>query len=239
MSTIYLISGANRGLGFGLTKALSEQAENIVYAGTRQPAKSKELLELAAARPNVHPIELSSANVEDNKAAAKKIEQEVGKLDVVIANAGVSHSFAPALEVSIDAVRDHFEVNTLGPLILFQAVGHLLLKGTNPKWILMSTGAASMGKPFPIENTAYGTSKAAANFIITRIHREYPSVTTIAINPGWVQTDLGNHAATSTGRDKADLTVEESVAGVLGVVAKAQRKEAAQYVDYKGNTIPW
>jgi len=57
--------------------------------GARDPSISKNLVSLAAAHPDkVFPIALDSADIPLNKAAAQLIEGRVGKLDVVIANAG-------------------------------------------------------------------------------------------------------------------------------------------------------
>ncbi|KAG9020201.1 hypothetical protein FRB95_004935 [Tulasnella sp. JGI-2019a] len=151
---VYLISGANRGIGLGLVESLSKNESNIVIGGARDPSKPSGLNNLAKERSNVHVVKLTSANVEDNKGAAKFIEEKFGKLDVVFANAGISNDYTSALTVSLEQVNDHYQVNTVGPLVLFQAVGPLLLKSANPKWVLISTGAASLAVPFPLPVTA-------------------------------------------------------------------------------------
>ncbi|KAG8979580.1 hypothetical protein FRB94_011601 [Tulasnella sp. JGI-2019a] len=166
---VYLISGANRGIGLGLVESLSKNESNIVIGGARDPSKPSGLNDLAKERSNVHVVKLTSANVEDNKGAAKFIEEKFGKLDVVFANAyefcfsasakseairGISNDYTSALTVSLEQVNDHYQVNTVGPLVLFQAVGPLLLKSANPKWVLISTGAASLAVPFPLPVTA-------------------------------------------------------------------------------------
>jgi NAD(P)-dependent dehydrogenase (short-subunit alcohol dehydrogenase family) len=106
---VYLVSGANRGIGeyfspalsatecllrrhtgLGLVKTLSERADTIVFAGARDPGAAKELTALAAARPGkVHVVKLVSGDVDDNAAAVKFIKEKAGRLDVVIANAGL------------------------------------------------------------------------------------------------------------------------------------------------------
>ena len=45
----------------------------------------------------------------------------------------------------------------------------------------------------------YGLSKAAVNYLVRKLHFENPKLTSMAFNPGWVQTDMGNGAATSVG----------------------------------------
>jgi norsolorinic acid ketoreductase len=61
-------------------------------------------------------------------AAVQTLVSEYGisKLDIVIANAGVSKDFGPALRTPAKEMLDHFTVNTMGPLLLFQATAPLL-----------------------------------------------------------------------------------------------------------------
>ncbi|KAG8977798.1 hypothetical protein FRB94_014733 [Tulasnella sp. JGI-2019a] len=258
---VYLISGANRGIGLGLVESLSKNESNIVIGGARDPSKPSGLNDLAKERSNVHVVKLTSANVEDNKGAAKFIEEKFGKLDVVIANAygfhfilafllnsasakpgdirGISNAYTSALTVSLEQVNDHYQVNTVGPLVLFQAVGPLLLKSANPKWVLISTAAASLGAPFPLLVTAYGASKAAANFISTKIHQENPNLVVLSISPGWVKTDMGNFGAASVGMKEAPVTIADSVAGVLKVVHDSTRAESGRFWDQEGKELVW
>ncbi|KAG8979575.1 hypothetical protein FRB94_011596 [Tulasnella sp. JGI-2019a] len=237
--TVYLISGANRGIGLGLVESLSKDGSNIVIGGTRHPSKSSGLNDLAKERSNVHVVKLTSADVSDNKAAAKSIEEKFGRLDVVIANAGISNDYTRALDVSIEQVDEHYKVNTIGPLVLFQAVGPLLLKSPNPKWVLISTAAASLGAPFPLLVTAYGASKAAANFINTKIHQEHENLVVLTISPGWVQTDAGNFGASSVGMKEAPMTIADSVSGILKVVHGGTRAESGKFWDQEGKELQW
>jgi NAD(P)-dependent dehydrogenase (short-subunit alcohol dehydrogenase family) len=74
--------------------------------------------------------------------------------------------------MELSAFRKHYEVNTIGPLVLYQAFRELLLRSPTqaPKFIGISTAAASIGSPMPqIYAAAYQSSKASLNFLITRI----------------------------------------------------------------------
>ncbi|KAG9024438.1 hypothetical protein FRB95_011523 [Tulasnella sp. JGI-2019a] len=239
--TVYLVSGANRGIGLGLVESLSKNEFNIVIGGARDPSKPSGLNDLAMERSNVHVIKLISADVGDNKAAAQFIEEKFGQLDVVIANAGISLAYTSALEVSLEHVNEHYQVNTLGPLILFQAVGPFLLKSPNPKWVLISSAAGSLGTPFPLLATAYGASKAAANFMGTKIHQEHPNLVVLAISPGWVQTDMdsGNDVANSIGMKEAPVTIADSVSGMLKAIHSATRAESGRFWNQEGKELKW
>jgi NAD(P)-dependent dehydrogenase (short-subunit alcohol dehydrogenase family) len=107
-STVYLVSGANRGIGklsavkdisghraltslntgLGLVKALAARADTVVFAGARDPASASELRELADQKKNVHILKLVSCDEDGNCAAVEEIKRVAGALHVVIANAG-------------------------------------------------------------------------------------------------------------------------------------------------------
>jgi NAD(P)-dependent dehydrogenase (short-subunit alcohol dehydrogenase family) len=86
----YLVTGANRGLGFGYVTALLARDNVVVYAGARDPSRSTHLQDLQKTHANLHILKISSADKEDNLAAAREVEKVSGYLDVLVANAGES-----------------------------------------------------------------------------------------------------------------------------------------------------
>lgn len=91
MTPFVTVSGAGRGLGFGLVKAIAARPNTIVFAGVRNPDGAKELVAFAAEHhDSVFVVKLTSADKEDNQQATKFIAEKAGKLDIVIANAGTS-----------------------------------------------------------------------------------------------------------------------------------------------------
>jgi norsolorinic acid ketoreductase len=93
-------------------------------------------------------------------------------------------------------MTEHFNINVVAPLLLFQATQPLLLKSVNgpPKFVTISSGAGSISgvEALKVENTAYGSSKAALNFVTRRIHVENPGIVAFPLNPGWLRTDVHN-----------------------------------------------
>lgn len=134
----------------------------------------------------VHIDNLSEGSAAD---AVKDLQSKHGitKLDVVIANAGISDFYGPALSTPLSEVRNHFEVNAIGSLALFQATWPLLEAAPKPTFVVLSTGLASIGdmdsKPMPV--AAYGASKAAINYITRKIHFENPNLIAFPISPGY------------------------------------------------------
>ncbi|KAJ7644526.1 hypothetical protein FB45DRAFT_1116033 [Roridomyces roridus] len=221
------VTGANRGIGLGLVTALASRPNTVVFAGARDPA-AQSLKDISAKHPNVHGVKLTLGDKADNEAAVAEIQRIAGQLDVIIANAvGISNYYGPLVETPISEFRDHWEINTLGNVILFQTAHRLLLASPSkaPRFAIISSGAASMGTYFPLRVAAYGSSKAAINFLVKVMDQEHPSLISLAIHPGWVRTDMGNQSALAHGMAEAPETVEYSVDGILARVDQATSKE--------------
>ncbi|KAJ7106933.1 hypothetical protein C8R44DRAFT_558605, partial [Mycena epipterygia] len=174
----YTVSGANRGIGYAFAAAIAARPNTIVFAGARDP-DAQSLKDLAAKHPNVHAIKLTSGDKSDNEAAVAEIQRIAGQLDVIIANAGISNYYGPLATTPLSEFRDHWEVNTLGTVVLFQAAQALLLASPSkaPVFALVSSAAGSMGHYIPLGATAYSSSKAAANFLVVALHNEVPGLT--------------------------------------------------------------
>jgi NAD(P)-dependent dehydrogenase (short-subunit alcohol dehydrogenase family) len=67
---------------------LSARSNDVVFAASRDPSTATDLAQLAKERKNLHLIKITSGDVEDNRAAAKLVAEQIGRVDVVIANAG-------------------------------------------------------------------------------------------------------------------------------------------------------
>jgi NAD(P)-dependent dehydrogenase (short-subunit alcohol dehydrogenase family) len=90
------VTGAGRGIGFALVEKLASDPNNIVFAGVRDINLNADhaLARLVAEKGDaVQLIEISSANKDDNAAAALVIQEKYGKVDIIIANAGTYPSF--------------------------------------------------------------------------------------------------------------------------------------------------
>jgi NAD(P)-dependent dehydrogenase (short-subunit alcohol dehydrogenase family) len=175
-----LVSGANRGIGLQLIQVFSTRPNVLIFAGTRQfPLPDDHpLSQLSAQFPNkVYPLELNSADEADNHRAAQYIGSKTHKLDVIIANAGVSSDITPIATVSPNIMLRDFEINSLGPLILFQTMRELVSHSPDGgKFIVVSSVLGQIEESLSWASNAYGTSKAAVNFITKKIHIETPNI---------------------------------------------------------------
>ncbi|KZO92372.1 NAD(P)-binding protein [Calocera viscosa TUFC12733] len=246
VSTVYLVSGANRGIGLGIVTVLVARPEVVVFAGARNPAAASDLKSLRSKYPGkLHLVKLISADRSDNVAAIEEIKRVAGKLDVIIANAGIAKFFGSVLSTPLDEMREHYEVNVIGTTVLFQSAWPLLKESTKPKFAIISSigGSITEGASLPAGLLAYGASKAAANFLAMKLHSEHPELVVVDIHPGSVESDMGAFAVENDDviREGMPLiTIEQSVSGVLAVLDAAKREEEGpKLIGYDGAIIPW
>ncbi|RJE21984.1 aflatoxin biosynthesis ketoreductase nor-1 [Aspergillus sclerotialis] len=138
-NTIYLITGANRGIGRGLTSAFLARPNTTVIAAVRDPSHptSQSLHSLPTeSSSKLIAVKIDCASPTDPQAAVDHLQdQGVTRVDVVIANAGISKDYSRVHEVPIHTLKEHIDVNALGPVCLFQAVYPLLQKSNQPTFI--------------------------------------------------------------------------------------------------------
>lgn len=248
----YLITGANRGIGKGLTTSLLQRPNTTVIAAVRDVAKSTPVLESLpkGADSKLVIVKIDSQIESDPRTAVAELQSkhEISSLDVVIANAGIAHSGTPIADNTSEALRDHFNTNTIGPVLLFQAVKPLLQasKSGKPIFLAISTLIGSMGAQdmlagLPAQFSPYGASKAALNWVVRRIHLEESWLTAYVTHPGLVLTDMAASMAVE-GVDPVDLgaiTVDVSVAGMLKTLDSASGDISGTFQNYDGTTLPW
>ncbi|KAL4756323.1 SDR family oxidoreductase [Aspergillus foveolatus] len=238
--TNVLITGCNRGIGQRLLAAILSRANHIVIAAVRDPRStaSQALYDLPhGPGSKIIVLQIDSTSTTDAFAAVDtlKSKHQITRLDLVITNAGISKYIGKADVTPAEEMLDHFKINSMAPLLLFQATSAPLSLSAKPKFVAMSSGAGSIGlmDKLPVPNTAYGSSKAALNFIMRRIHFENPHLIVFPVNPGWLRTELGNHAARSVGLSEAPVAIQDGVKGVLDVIDHATRE------DTSGKFLSW
>ncbi|KAL1691079.1 hypothetical protein GGG16DRAFT_113413 [Schizophyllum commune] len=243
-STVYLVSGASRGLGLEVVTQLATRPDAIVFAGARDPARATGLQALAKAHPGrLHVVKLTSAEKEDNIAAVEKVKRVAGRLDVVIANAGIGDTLGTALEVNPEDMVRHFEVNTNGALVLFQAAYPLLKESKTPKFVAITSqvGSIVLAGEIPLMMYPYGASKAALNWVMRKLHHDFPGFGDhFPLIPGTVATDgaravFERSPGMKEAHEAAIIPAEESARGMLKQIDVATREtHGGQLVDYSG-----
>ncbi|KAK0499275.1 NAD(P)-binding protein [Armillaria luteobubalina] len=249
---VYLITGANRGIGLSLVNEIAtKKAEVSIFAGVRNPSTATSLEELSKKCPGkITIVKYISADEEGNRALAKEIETKHGHLDVVIACAGIATYMGSALDTPAGELRDHLDVNVTGILVLFQSVHSLLKASTSsPRFIPISSAAASLTAfiSLPAGYTCYGASKVAVNYIARKIHFENDWIICFPLAPGIVQTDMSraNREMDKTGtlapiQDAMAMSTEQAAPLLVGVVENATReKDSGEFMNIDGQKLSW
>jgi NAD(P)-dependent dehydrogenase (short-subunit alcohol dehydrogenase family) len=188
MSTISLVTGANRGIGREVCRQLAELGHTVILTA-RDPGAAAE----AAQAVRAEPMRLDVTDPASVTSAAQWTRQRYGKLDVLVNNAAITYdTWQRAVTADLAVVREAAETNLYGPWLMVQEFLPLLRNSDHPRIVNVSSEAASlagMGGGTP----AYTASKVALNaltrMLADELRRDRILVNTVC--PGWVATDMG------------------------------------------------
>ena len=226
----FYITGANRGLGLALTKkALAHN--NTVYCACRNPDGARDLWELENDYPDkCFIVELDVADKGDVSSSA--LPKAGVNIDFLINNAGVSPKMGVGLkEVDFDLLEKTMRVNAFGAMRVTRALLPYLERSEVGVVAHMSSRLGSIGENTDGGLYAYRMSKAALNMFHATFNREFSSLISVALHPGWVRTAMGGENATEE--------IGESIAGIYSVLLSLGPSDAGAFLDYKGQTIAW
>ncbi|KAI1407199.1 NAD(P)-binding protein [Hypoxylon sp. FL1857] len=250
LSTTVLITGASRGIGFGLSRVFLSRPRTIVIAGTRDPESiaSKNLAGLPKGEDSkLIIVKIDSTSDTDAEETITHLEssENISHLDIVVANAGLSIAIGPLAEVKPSQLAELINVNALGPLRLAQATLPLLAKSPGrPRFVLLGSMQGSIGgmEKYPLPMGAYGASKAAAHFLVRKLHFEHAKegICIFAVDPGFVQTEMGNEGARLFGLNEAIIKVDHAVNFVVDQIDSATReKTSGRFPCINGGETEW
>lgn len=237
---IALVTGGNKGIGFGLAEKLA-QNNYTVWIGCRNTKLGlKAENDLRAKDLDVLFVELDVTNQKTIDAAVKTVTAKSEKLDLLVNNAGI---FTMATDGSVSKVKiesfvETFDVNVLGVVRVTQAFLPLVKKSDAGKIFNVSSGLGSMSllldPAMGFANNpvaAYSASKAALNAITAILSNELKEskVMVNSICPGYTATDLNSHSGPQS--------VDDSVKGLWEDISKDEFRTG--HFIKKGGEHPW
>ena len=232
-----LVTGANRGIGFELTRQYIQAGKALVFAGCRAPDKAGALLALARQNPErLRVLRLDVNDAASIAAAAAQVRSAAGALDLLINNAGInprgSHQSTRLGELSADDVSEVLTTNAVSALIVTQAFRELLQNGETPRVAMISSGMGSIERA-SAGSYAYRMSKAAMNMAARLLSQDagMGDIITVTVNPGWVRTDMGG--------PEASLAPVESGENLLALFAGLSNTDNGKFFQYDGSELPW
>jgi NAD(P)-dependent dehydrogenase (short-subunit alcohol dehydrogenase family) len=227
------ITGSNRGIGLALVNEYLSQGDVSIYAACRQPEKAEALLKLAQKYPNLEITPLDVTDPKSIKRAFSEIAAKTTVLDIVINNAGID-PYGQAFEsITADLMMQVYAVNTVAPMMISQAALPFLKNSDNARLVQISTSMASLQNRTYGGDYAYCSSKAALNMAMRgmAVDLRGDRIIVIALDPGWVRTDMGGQSAS--------LAPEESAQGIVTVIDKLPSTDNGRYLVYDGSEHPW
>jgi NAD(P)-dependent dehydrogenase (short-subunit alcohol dehydrogenase family) len=225
MKRTIVITGANRGIGLELARQARARGAQVI-ATARRPAEAREL---ARRDLRVEQLEVTDA------ASVARFARALGKqpVDLLINNAGIGVAHSPLEQLDVESLIPFFQVNTLGPLRVTQALLPNLRAGREKKLVHMTSLMGSIADNTSGDAYAYRASKAALNIIAKSMSIDLAPEGFICVvaHPGWVRTDMG-------GAD-APLSVEVSAAGLLRVIDGLGPEHNGKFLGHEGDELPW
>ncbi len=203
---IALVSGGNRGIGLEICHQLAERGHTVIL-GSRDEEKGRAAAAELGGTVIPHQLDVSDPKSVDR--IANFLEEEFGRLDVLVNNAGIANDEGQrGVDADLDLVREALDANVLGAWRLSEVAIPLMQRGGYGRIVNVSTGMAAledMGGGTP----GYRVSKTALN-AVTRILASELRGSGILVNsicPGWVATDMGSSGAPRPVEDGADTPV--------------------------------
>lgn len=227
MKTV-LITGANRGIGLSLAKLYLAQGWRV-HVTYRNTDSSSELLQLASTEQlKCHQVDIT------DYPAITALASQLPAIDLLINNAGYygpkGYGFG---QTDVEEWRKVFEINTIAPLKLVEALTLNLRQGSLKKIACLSSKVGSMTENTSGGGYIYRSSKAALNSVVKSLSNDLTpeGFTVLALHPGWVQTQMGG--------PNALIDTDTSAKGLNQVIENAIQAQSGQFINYDGSELPW
>jgi 3-oxoacyl-[acyl-carrier protein] reductase len=186
---VAIVSGASRGIGQATAEALARRGAQVAItyvSGSDAAAKVVEGIQTAGGKAEA--VQLDMADAAACERAVTDVAKRLGRLDILVANAGISID-ALLLRLKDDDLMKTLAVNVAGAVACARGAIKTMMRARSGRIVFMSSVVGEMGNA---GQTAYAASKAALLGVTKSIAREYASrgITVNAVTPGYIETDM-------------------------------------------------
>ena len=226
-----LITGANRGIGLEFVGQFLDRGDTV-FATCREPQQADRLNLLQSANPHLKVLQLDVSQADSIARFAESLGDQA--IDVFINNAGVYGPRAALFgEVTAQEWLSVFEVNTVAPLLLTQALIENIKQGSAGKLVYVTSKMGSIEDNTSGGSYIYRSSKTALNQVVKSLSVDLAAdgLTAVVVHPGWVQTDMGG--------PNALIDTQTSVRGMISVIDNLTLQDSGKFYNYDGKPIPW
>lgn len=241
---VALVTGAYKGLGYAWCKKLNNEGYEVILTARTVDKATEAARTLNAEGSHVHPYALDVTNEQELNQLAVWIQNQFGKLDLIINNAGVNpkdytdkEKMAKAFYLDYldaDELLEVIRINSIAPLLVVKHMRSLLKKSMQPLVINISSWLGSVSQLQFGGHYGYVGSKNLLNVLNKSMANELKQdgIICINVNPGWVQTDMGGARAT--------FTSDESVSNIYHhIVSGIDIAQTGQFLNFDGAVHPW
>ena len=223
-----IITGASEGVGAATARMFAEAGANLMLV-----ARTKKNLEAVAEQlRDKSRVEIFAMDVADAEACVdlfKKTQFEFGQVDILINNAGILRRDQFG-SIDYDTMLEQYQVNTLGPLRVCEALADNLHEGS--KVAIVTSRVGSIEDNGSGGNWGYRASKTAVNMIGTNLmHQLKPSGIAVALlHPGLVATDMTSQHG---------ISPADSASGLIDRIDELNMSNSGSFWHAEGYALPW
>ena len=240
-STMVLITGANQGIGFELSRKLAKENDGWhILMGSRNPENGvKAAAELKGEGLSVEPLTVDITSDQSIEHAAKEVESKYGRLDILINNAGISIEYRRPDSSMREIFQEQYNTNVFGHHIVTETFEPLLAKSALPRIIFVSSIMGSIQTKaeakawFASEQLpVYRSTKAALNMIMA--HWSYKHK-----DDGWkINSVCPGYVATNLNKWHGMGTVESGTTELARIATMGKDGPTGTFSDKQG-PVPW
>lgn len=216
-TTTALVTGANKGIGYEIAAGLGALGWRVGVGARDEQRRTDAVERLRAAGVDAFGVPLDVTDDASVAGAAALIEEQEGRLDVLVNNVGITGSMAQ-LPTQVDpaTIREVVETNVIGVVRVTNAMLPLLRRAASPRVVTMSSSVGSLtlqttpGAFTGPVSAAYAPSKTFLNAVTVQYVKELEG-TGILVNaacPGYVATDLNGFRGTRTPQQGAQVAIQ-------------------------------
>lgn len=207
---VALITGATRGIGLAIARALAAESCNLILTARDAPALARVSRELASAKIKIlsHPCDVRDPHSVD--ALFRSTRQTFKRLDILINNAGIAHPNFPIEKLPLPIWKDVLDTNLTGTFLIIQAALAIMKRGGT----IVNNLSIAATRVFP-GSAAYNASKHGALGLTSTLREELrpKGIRVISLLPGATNTDIWTTLWPQAPRHKmmSPTTVAEAV----------------------------
>lgn len=230
---VALVTGANKGIGYEIAAGLGALGHRVGVAARDELRREMAVEKLRADGVDAFGVPLDVTSEESVRAAAELIEKQIGRLDVLINNAGIGGAWPQdPTTLDLDVLRTVLDTNVFGVIRVTNALLPLLRRSAAPRIVNISSNMGSLALQTGPIMAAYAPSKTFLNAVTVQYARQLAG-TGLLVNaacPGYVATDFTGH--------QGSRTPEQGAATPICLATLPPDGPSGSFFDDDG-VIPW